>query len=209
MSRIFYTIIMIFLVAGIYSCRDKENNNSEVEILPAGEKREELKDEDRPMSRSYLLAKMRENDELSSFTEEIRRSGLEEEFEGEEGLYTIFAPSNAAYDRIPARETRVDDTAAVGDNTGDRLRYYMVKGEMTLDYLRQQIESSEDGRYEFRTALGEKIWATREGDSIVLIDVLGNKATIMTSNMEDHYGVYHIIDNTLETGEKSNKVRED
>ena len=198
MSYKFFKIWIICLSIGLFSCQDKERQqNTEVDIIPAEEKKDELNDQDRPMARSYLLARMRENDELSAFTEELGQSGIEEEFEGEEGLYTIFAPSNAAYDRIPAREMNRGDSI----ETGNRMRYYMVEGEMTVDYLRERIRASENGRYEFRTALGEKLWATMEGDKIVLIDVLGNKASIVTSNMEEFYGVYHIIDNVLQPDE--------
>ena len=198
MSYKFFKIWIICLSIGLFSCQDKERQqNTEVDVIPAEEKKDELNDQDRPMARSYLLARMRENDELSAFTEELGQSGIEEEFEGEEGLYTIFAPSNAAYDRIPAREMNRGDSI----ETGNRMRYYMVEGEMTVDYLRERIRASENGRYEFRTALGEKLWATMEGDKIVLIDVLGNKASIVTSNMEEFYGVYHIIDNVLQPDE--------
>ena len=198
MSYKFFKIWIICLSIGLFSCQDKERGqDTEVDIIPAEEKKDELNQQDRPMARSYLLARMRENDELSAFTEELGQSGIEEEFEGEEGLYTIFAPSNAAYDRIPAREMNRGDSI----ETGNRMRYYMVEGEMTVDYLRERIRASENGRYEFRTALGEKLWATMEGDKIVLIDVLGNKASIVTSNMEEFYGVYHIIDNVLQPGE--------
>lgn len=198
MRHKFLRIATICLLLGLASCQDKERGeDTEVDIIPAEEKKDELRDQDRPMARSYLLAKMRENDELSSFTEEIGQSGIEEEFKGEEGLYTIFAPSNAAYDRIPAREMNTGDSIGL-DN---RMRYYMVEGEMTVDYLRERIKASENGRYELRTALGEKLWATIKGDKIVLIDVLGNKAAIETSNMEEFYGVYHIIDNVLEPGQ--------
>lgn len=194
-------ILSLCLLGFLFSCQDKESRSeSETEILPAEEKKDELR-EDRPMSRSYLLAKMRENDELSEFTNEFERSGLEEEFEGEEEIYTIFAPSNAAYDRIPAKEMNAGESTSTGENKSGDLRYYMVEGEMTVDFLRERIRASEDGRYEFRTALGEKLWATEEGDKIVLIDVLGNKASIMTSMMDDYYGVYHVIDNTLRSGD--------
>lgn len=202
-------VATVFLVLSFLSCQDKENrSDSEVDIIPAEEKKDELRDQDRPMPRSFLLARMRENDELSSFTEEIQRSGLEEEFEGDEGIYTIFAPSNAAYDRIPARELDPDADPGAQSGKGD-LRYYMVEGELTVDYLLQEIRASEDGRYEFRTALGEKLWATEENGRVVLIDVLGNKAAIVTSQMEDHYGVYHVIDNVLQSGEDRENAVED
>ncbi|WP_029038404.1 fasciclin domain-containing protein [Salinimicrobium xinjiangense] len=191
-------ILIIFLTAGFFSCQDRDKNTSEnVEIIPAEEKKDELREDDAPMERSRILARMREEGELSRFTEEMQKSGLEEEFEGKEGLYTIFAPSNAAYDRIPAKEMTPDSSLGTDNSKGDDLRYYMVEGEMTLDYLRQKINASNNNRFEFRTALGEKLWATEKGDKIILTDVLGNQATIVTSNMEDHFGVYHIIDNTL------------
>lgn len=187
-------LLAISSVIFLLSCQDKEQkSNSETEIFPAEEKHDELREEDRPMARSYLLARMREDEELSSFIDELTKSGLEEEFEGKEGPFTFFAPSNAAYDRIPARE--------MGAEADTDLRYYMVEGEMTLDFLRERIRASEEGRYEFRTALGEKLWATLEGDKIVLIDVLGNKASIVTSNMDEFYGVYHIIDSKLQAGD--------
>ncbi|MCY2688059.1 fasciclin domain-containing protein [Salinimicrobium sp. TH3] len=204
MSYKFLKIIIVGLFIGLFSCQDKENRgDSDTEIFPAEEKKDELREDDRPMPRSYLLAKMRENDELSTFTEELKRTGLEEEFEGKEGIYTIFAPSNAAYDRIPAKEMKEGDTLEAGENQKDLLRYYMVEGELTLGALREEIRTSEDGRYEFETALGEKLWAVEEGDDIVLIDVLGNKAKILTSKMEEYYGAYHIIDNVLVPGENS------
>lgn len=197
-SRIFRFFIVSLLTLSV-SCQDKENRNpSDTEIFSAEEKKDKLREDDRPMQQSYLLATMRENGELSSFLEDFQKSGLEEEFVGEEGTYTIFAPSNAAYDRIPAKEMNESAERSKG---GD-LRYYMVEGEMIIDYLREKIRASGDGRYEFRTALGEKLWATEEGDKIVLIDVLGNKATILTSKMDEYYGVYHMIDNTLQSGKK-------
>ncbi|GAB2767534.1 fasciclin domain-containing protein [Salinimicrobium soli] len=194
--------ISIFLFVVLFSCQDKEKQNSEVEIFPPEEKKDELREE-RPMSRSYLLARMRENGELSAFTEQFRKAGLEEEFEGKEGLFTIFAPSNAAYDRIPAKKINSGEESGIEENMKDDLRYYVVEGQLTVDNLLQKIRASENGRYEFRTALGEKLWATQEGDKVVLIDVLGNKAAIVTSKMEKDSGVYHVIDNVLRSGDNA------
>ena len=198
-----FRLLILSLVVNLFSCQDEEKRqNADVDIVPTEEKKDELNDKNRPMLRSFLLAKMRENEELSSFTEELRKSGLKEEFEGEEGIYTIFAPSNAAYDRIPAKEMNTGDNSVSDESRADLMRYYMVEGEMTVDYLIEKIRASDDGRYEFETALGENLWATLEGDKIVLIDVLGNKASIVTSSMNEYDGVYHIIDHVLQPGER-------
>lgn len=200
MSFKIFKIFMLCLAFGIISCKDKENNqNTEVDIIPAEEKKDELREGDGPMERSRVLARMRENDELSSFIEEFKKSGLEEEFEGKEGIYTIFAPSNAAYDRIPAQELE-DETAETRESKANDMLYYIVEGDVTLESLRENIRASEDGKYEFRTALGEKLWATEEGGQVVLIDVLGNRAKIVTSELDEYYGAYHIIDNVLQPG---------
>ena len=195
-----FKIFMLCLAFGIISCKDKENNqNSEVDIIPAEEKKDELRAGNDPMERSRVLARMRENGELSSFMEEFKKSGLEEEFEGKEGIYTIFAPSNAAYDRIPAQELE-DETTETKESKANDMLYYIVEGDVTLGSLLENIRASEDGRYEFKTALGEKLWATEEGGQVVLIDVLGNRAKIVTSELDEYYGAYHIIDNVLQPG---------
>jgi uncharacterized surface protein with fasciclin (FAS1) repeats len=198
MSHKIFRILTICLFAGLLSCQDKENrSNSEAEIFPPEEKQDELRDQDGPMERSRILAKMREDDELSAFNEHFEKAGLQEEFEGKEGLFTIFAPSNAAYDRIPAEEINTEGQTETVQKEGDDMRYYVVEGQMTVDNLLQKIRASEDGRYEFRTALGEKLWAIEEGDRIVLIDVLGNKARIVRSHMDEYKSTYHVIDNVL------------
>lgn len=197
--------MLVCCTIGLFSCQEKvKEKESEIEILPPDEKNDELGERDRPMPRSFLVAKMREEGELSSFTEELQRSGLEEEFKGKEGIFTIFAPSNAAYDRIPAKELNPDGSPKITESNADLLNYYIVEGELTPDYLRQEIRAADNGKYEFRTALGEKLWATIEGDQIVLIDVLGNKARILRSEMDEYYGAYHIIDNVLQPGENRN-----
>lgn len=209
MSSKFFKIIIVCCSIGLFSCQEKvKEKDSDIDILPPEEKNDELGEGDRPMPRSFLLAKMREEGELSSFTAELQRSGLEEEFKGKEGVFTIFAPSNAAYDRIPAKEIDPDGSPKVKESNGDLLHYYMVEGELTPSYLRQEIRAADDGKYEFRTALGEKLWATEEGDQIVLIDVLGNKARIVKSELDEYYGAYHIIDNVLQPGENRNNSGE-
>ncbi|NJY63814.1 fasciclin domain-containing protein [Salinimicrobium sp. CDJ15-81-2] len=200
--KIFPFLISLFLI----SCQDKkEDQDPEIDIIPQEENTAEVNEQNRPMPRSFMLAKMREEGDLTSFTEQLERSGIEDKFKGDEGIYTFFAPSNAAYDKIPAKEVNPDGSTKTGESQADLMRYYMVEGEMTVDYLIEQIKAAEDGSFEFRTAMGEKIWATEEGGKIILTDVLGNKAAIVTSNMEENYGVYHIIDNVLQPGTSEKK----
>lgn len=196
------TFCFIFLIS-FFSCKDAENEEKlETDVTSAGEE-VNITEDDRPMSRSYILAKMREEGELSSFLEEMQSSGLEDEFEDREGPFTFFVPSNAAYDRIPAKELKTEDSVEARKELRDNMRYYMAEGELTVDYLKEKIRASENGRYEFRTALGEKLWASEKDGKIILTDVLGNQAAIVTSTMDEYYGVYHVLDNILRPGETS------
>lgn len=186
-----FTILAVFL----FSCQDKERSGGEIDILSSEEK--EMDTTERPEPRSFVLASMRENEDISSFTRNLEESGLSEEFEGREGLFTFFAPSNAAYDRLPAQKRQqMEDTANL-EKRRELMRYYMVDGEMTVDWLKQKIEASEEGSYEFTTERGEKLWASYEDGRIILTDVLGNRAAIEKSNMNEYKGVYHVIDNVL------------
>lgn len=197
-------IFLIFtgLSLGLFSCQDREKSEAkEVDIIPAEERKDELGEDDTPMERSRLLALMRENEDLSTFTRNLEQTGVIEEFTGEEGSYTFFAPSNAAYDRIPAVELEAFNNPENLEANRDLMRYYVIEGEMTVDWLLEKIRAAEDETYEFRTALGEKLWASEEEGRIILTDVLGNRAAIVTSNMDEVYGVYHMIDNVLKPKE--------
>lgn len=110
--------------------------------------------------------------------------------------YTIFAPSNDAYNNLTeAQRTEMMDTANMDRNTAS-INYLMVQERLTEDQLRQQIKNS-NGSYTITTMQGEDITASLEGDEIVLRDGAGNQARITETDSEASDGIVYTIDSVL------------
>lgn len=110
--------------------------------------------------------------------------------------YTIFAPSNEAYENLTeAQRTEMNDTQNMDRNVAS-INYLMVEERLTAEQLKQQIQNS-NGTYQIRTMQGENITATMDGDEIVLKDASGNEARVTETDDEASDGVVHIIDGVL------------
>ena len=115
-----------------------------------------------------------------------------------QGTYTIFAPSNSAYESLSETERNQmnSNTPENRDRNVASINYLMVEERLTEDNLRQQIQSN-NGTYTIRTMQGENITATLENNQIVLKDAAGNQARITQTDSTASDGVVHVIDGVL------------
>lgn len=116
--------------------------------------------------------------------------------------YTIFAPSNDAFDILP------EDQRNAILNTNNReenlasINYLMVDQRLEEDRLKEQIENS-NGAYIIKTMQGENITATLNGEIIILKDAKGNEASVVEINDQAQDGVLYIINGVLLPGDLS------
>ncbi|PZD76785.1 fasciclin domain-containing protein [Mesonia sp. K7] len=138
----------------------------------------------------------RANTNLSSVSEALERAGLVAKLEADTPV-TIFAPTDAAFDKIP-QETR--DSWMKPENkeklTG-LLSYHIFPGELTAEKLVDLINNAENNKYTFVTANNGEVSATIENGSVVLWDNKGTKTTIETANISASNGYIHTIDNVM------------
>lgn len=125
------------------------------------------------------------------------QSGNQSQIQGM-ATYTIFAPTNSAYEGLPEAERNQMNSNTEENRTRNvaSINYLMVEQRLTEDDLRQQIKSS-NGSYAITTMQGEKITATLEGDQIILKDASGNQAKITQTDSTASDGVVHVIDGVL------------
>lgn len=113
------------------------------------------------------------------------------------GPFTVFAPSNAAFDKVP-QATRDQLMSAEGkDDLTGILTYHVVQGETNAAALTQAIEAAGTEGYELTTMTGGKLTATAEGGKVMLTDAAGNKATVTATDVDASNGVIHVIDTVL------------
>jgi uncharacterized surface protein with fasciclin (FAS1) repeats len=112
------------------------------------------------------------------------------------GPFTVFAPTNSAFDMLPAGTVeslvKPENKMAL---TGI-LTYHVVAGKWNAKEIKKMIKKA-GGTAEIKTVAGGKLKAMMEGDNIVLKDESGNKALVTIKDVNQSNGVIHVIDHVL------------
>jgi len=125
----------------------------------------------------------------------VKAAGLVETLKGK-GPFTVFAPTNAAFDKLPAGTV---ETLVKPENKATLtkiLTYHVVAGKMDAKTIAKAIKDG-NGKAELTTVSGGKLWAAMEGDKLVLTDEKGGTAAVTIANVMQKNGVIHVIDTVL------------
>ena len=125
----------------------------------------------------------------------VKAAGLVETLQGA-GPFTVFAPTNAAFDKLPAGTV---DNLLKEENkpalTGI-LTYHVVAGKLDSKELMKKIKEGH-GTYEIKTVAGAKLWVMEKGKNLLLKDEKGNTANVTIKDVYQSNGVIHVIDTVL------------
>jgi len=112
------------------------------------------------------------------------------------GPFTVFAPTNAAFDQLPAGTVEMllkpENKAALTRV----LTYHVVAGKWDSKALAKQISKGK-GKAWLKTVSGGNLTAWMDGDKIVLQDEKGGTATVTTADVYQSNGVIHVINAVL------------
>lgn len=125
----------------------------------------------------------------------VKAAGLVETLQGA-GPFTVFAPTNAAFDKLPAGTVGSllkpeNKTMLTGI-----LTYHVVPGRIDSKELAAWIKKG-NGKTELTTVAGGKLWAMMEGKNIIIKDEKGGKAMVTIKDVYQSNGVIHVIDTVL------------
>ena len=125
----------------------------------------------------------------------VKAAGLVETLKGA-GPFTVFAPTNAAFDKLPAGTV---DTLVKPENktklTGI-LTYHVVAGKNDAAAIAKAIEAG-GGKATFKTVAGGTLTASKSGDAVVLTDAKGGTARVTIADVNQSNGVIHVVDTVL------------
>jgi uncharacterized surface protein with fasciclin (FAS1) repeats len=126
----------------------------------------------------------------------VKAAGLVDTLEGP-GPFTVFAPTNEAFNKLPAGTV---DTLLQAENKATLtkvLTYHVVAGRLSAADLKQQIKAG-NGTAELTTVEGGKLWASlHEGKHIMLKDEKGGTAVLTIPDVFQSNGVIHVIDTVV------------
>src|SRR5476649_1526081 len=112
------------------------------------------------------------------------------------GPFTVFAPDNAAFAKLPAGTV---DTLLKPENKDmltKILTYHVVAGNMDSAAIAAAIKAG-NGKAELTTVSGGKLWASMKGKKLVLTDEKGGKSTVTIADVRQSNGVIHSVDTIL------------
>ncbi|MEO6256942.1 MAG: fasciclin domain-containing protein [Sphingomicrobium sp.] len=112
------------------------------------------------------------------------------------GPFTVFAPTNAAFARLPAGtvETLVKpENKAMLTNI---LTYHVVPGRITAGQI-ATLAARHHGTATLKTVQGESLRFRKRGSGWVVVDSKGAQARITIANVMQSNGVIHVVDHVL------------
>jgi len=133
--------------------------------------------------------------EHTTLVSAVQAAGLVDTLKGP-GPFTVFAPTNAAFEKLPAGTV---DGLLAPDKKADLtkvLTYHVVPGNIDAAALTQQIQAG-GGTATLKTVEGESLTAKADGGTVTLTDAKGNVARVTTADVRQSNGVIHVIDTVL------------
>ncbi len=125
----------------------------------------------------------------------VKAAGLVDTLEGP-GPFTVFAPTNEAFDKLPAGTVDTLVKPESKDTLTKILTYHVVAGKMSSKDIAKAIKMG-GGTATLKTVQGGTLTATMKGKSLILTDEKGGTSTVTIADVNQSNGVIHVIDTVL------------
>ena len=112
------------------------------------------------------------------------------------GPFTVFAPTNAAFNLLPAGTVESLVKPENKATLASILTYHVVSGKFSAKDIVKMIKAGK-GKAEIKTVSGGILTATRKGNKIMVKDSKGGVALVTIANVNQSNGVIHVIDHVL------------
>lgn len=125
----------------------------------------------------------------------VKAAGLVETLQSA-GPFTVFAPTNKAFDKLPAGTV---ETLVKPENKKmltTILTYHVVPGKWSAADLMGKIKEG-DGKATLTTVQGGTLTAWMKGKAVWITDEKGGMAKVTTADVNQSNGVIHVIDTVL------------
>lgn len=133
---------------------------------------------------------------LTTLVSAVTAAGLGETLSGP-GPFTVFAPDNAAFEKIPAATRQSLMEPGMKDDLTKILTYHVVSGRLTAADIAAQAQAS-GGTATLTTVQGETLKVSAgPNNTWVITDSKGGTSTITQADVGQSNGIVHVIDTVL------------
>ena len=113
-----------------------------------------------------------------------------------EGPFTVFAPTNAAFDKLPKGTVETLIMPENKEKLQTILKYHVVEGKCSAEDISKLIKEGK-GKATIETVSGGSLTAWMKGKNIYLTDENGNSAKVTIADVNQSNGVIHVLDAVL------------
>jgi uncharacterized surface protein with fasciclin (FAS1) repeats len=125
----------------------------------------------------------------------VKAAGLVDTLKSK-GPFTVFAPTNAAFDKLPAGTVA---TLVKPENKATLtkiLTYHVVAGKYDSKKIMKAIKKG-NGKAMLKTVQGGTLTAMMDGNNLVLTDEKGGTSTVTIADVMQSNGVIHVVDTVV------------
>ena len=125
----------------------------------------------------------------------VQAAGLVETLSGP-GPFTVFAPTNAAFDKLAPGTVQTLTQPANRATLTKILTYHVVAGRLTAADLMARVRAG-GGRATLTTVEGAPLTVTQVGSHLIVTDAAGGMSTVTIADVMQSNGVIHVVDTVL------------
>jgi uncharacterized surface protein with fasciclin (FAS1) repeats len=125
----------------------------------------------------------------------VQAAGLVETLQGA-GPFTVFAPVNAAFDKLPPGTVEMLLKPENKDKLVGILTYHVVAGSWSAESIMAEIEKA-GGKFEAKTVAGGTLTFAMKDGKLWVWDESGDSAQVTIADVNQSNGVIHVVDTVL------------
>ena len=125
----------------------------------------------------------------------VKAAGLVETLQSK-GPFTVFAPTNAAFNKLPEGTVETLVKPENKEMLTSILTYHVVPGKISSKDL-MKIMKANGGKYMAKTVQGEELTFWMKGKDIYVKDAKGGSAKVTIADVNQSNGMIHVIDTVL------------
>ena len=146
-----------------------------------------------PVGGNSLAAALEADPRFSTFVWLIKEQGMWQTLRDAPKQYTIFAPTNEAFDKLPQGTVATLVQPENKPTLVKILTYHVVAGRYSAADLMKLAKSGGS----LTTVQGETLKVSLSGRHLILTDAKGGMSRITISNVFQSNGVIHVVDTVL------------
>ncbi|MFN4287608.1 MAG: fasciclin domain-containing protein [Brevundimonas sp.] len=192
-ARTFAIAVSATALVGLAACGEPANNTTtvtaetDVDAPVAGA----------PASTGTIVEVAQSNNDFETLVAAVQAAGLVDTLNGS-GPFTVFAPTDAAFEKLPAGTVENLTQPAQRNDLQRILTYHVVPGNLTAADLASQAGTG--GEVRLTTVQGGTITLRNNNGTWQLTDAAGNTSNVVIADVAASNGVIHAIDTVVMPG---------